>query len=86
MHTFYRANLQKYRNFQIPKREFQSAIASYVKEGAPRILPILLDDSEVPKLLTDLKYWKYNGGTERDRGEIVSSVTGKSPSQNLFDF
>ena len=66
------------------KREFQSALACYIKKGTPKILPILLDDSEAPKLLADIRYWKYEGGTERDRDEIVRSITGRSPSQNFI--
>jgi hypothetical protein len=66
------------------KREFQSALASYIKKGTPKILPILLDDSEPPRLLTDIKYWKYEGGTEKDRDEIVRSITGRSPSQSFI--
>ena len=66
------------------RREFQSALARYVQEGSPKIIPILLDDSRPPELLADIKHKKYEGGTEKDREEIVKSITGKLPSQNFI--
>lgn len=66
------------------KREFQSTLARYVQEGSPKIIPILLDDSSPPELLSDIRYRRYEGGTEKDREEIVKSITGKSPSQSFI--
>lgn len=66
------------------KRESQSTLARFIQKGSPKIIPIILDDSEPPALLTDIKNWKYEGGTERDREWIIKSITGKLPSQNFI--
>jgi len=66
------------------KREFQSTLARYIEEGRPKIIPIILDNSEPPKLIADIKYWKYQGGTEKDRKQLVASITGNLPAQNFI--
>lgn len=71
-----------YSKFQ--KRESQSTLARFIQKGKPKIIPIILDDSEPPALLADLKYLKYEGGTEKDREWILKSVTGELPSQNFI--
>jgi len=66
------------------KREFQSTLARYIEKGTPKIVPVILDNSEPPKLLEDIKYWRYEGGTEKDRKQLVTSITGNLPTQNFI--
>jgi hypothetical protein len=62
------------------RRELQSALATAIRSTTPRIIPIVLDDTPLPPLIADIKYMQYKGGTESDRGEIVSALTGSGPS------
>ena len=66
------------------RRELQSTLAKATQTGSPRILPILLDNTPLPGLLSDICYIRYHDGTEEDRREIVSAVTGQSPSGNFI--
>lgn len=66
------------------EREASSGIGKALQTGRPRILPVILDDTPVPSLLTDVMYIKYQGGTEDDRRNIINAVTGHAPSDNLI--
>lgn len=65
-------------------REWQSTLARFIQKGSPKIIPVILDDSNPPALLADIKYLKYDGGSERDREWLIKSITGKLPSQNFI--
>lgn len=39
---------------------------------------------ESPKLLADIRHWRYKGGTEKDRQQLGKSITGKLPTQNFI--
>jgi len=66
------------------RRELAAALNRSVTTGAPRIIPIVLDDTPLPELLRDIRYLRYDGGTEKDRSEIVNAVQGRPPSENLI--
>jgi hypothetical protein len=66
------------------RRELQSTLAQGIAHGRPRVLPIVLDDTPLPRLIADLKYIPYHGGTEEDRRELIRGITGHAPSQNLI--
>ena len=64
-------------------REFKASFAHYINSGNPVIIPIILDETSPPKLISDLKYHRYEGGTNNDWYSIVGSITGKLPSLTL---
>lgn len=49
-----------------------------------KIIPLCLDDTPLPRLISHYRYIKYSGGSETDRREIVSAVTDKLPSRNYI--
>ena len=62
------------------RKELQSILISAIESGNPRILPIILDGTTLPKLISDTRYIRYHGGTEEDRWDLINSVTGHNPS------
>jgi predicted RNA-binding Zn-ribbon protein involved in translation (DUF1610 family) len=65
------------------RKELQSALCEAIRIGVPRIIPVILDKTPIPKLLVDLKYIRYKDDQEKDRGEIVKSILEEKPTQNL---
>lgn len=47
-----------------------------------KVIPICLDETDLPPLVSPYRYIKYSDGSENDRLEIVSAVTGQQPSRN----
>lgn len=66
------------------KKELRVIISNAIKEGTPRIIPIILDKTSLPELLFDIHYLSYKNGTEKDREKIVEAVSGQKPSKNLI--
>ncbi len=66
------------------RRELQSTLAHAINTDSPRVIPILLDESPLPPLLSDILYIRYHDGNEEDRQEIVRSITGHLPSENFI--
>ncbi|AFU58187.1 hypothetical protein Ngar_c12470 [Candidatus Nitrososphaera gargensis Ga9.2] len=66
------------------RKELESTIARAIQTKVPRIIPIRLDDTPLPALLADIKYLRYRGGTERDRYDLVESISGKKPSADFI--
>lgn len=61
------------------RKEVESALARAILKGKPKIIPVKLDETELPPFLQDVKYIKWRGGTEEDRLDIIYSITGKKP-------
>lgn len=55
------------------------------KPQKTQIIPILLDRTPLPIIISDRKYIVYNSGTESDRYEVVKAVTGRNPSLNYIE-
>jgi len=66
------------------RRELRAALAKAIKAGAPRIIPVRLDDTPLPELLADIRSIRYSGGSEEFRSELIRSITGKGASGNLI--
>lgn len=66
------------------RRELHSTLAQAIKDRIPRVIPIVLDDTPLPELMTDIRYIKYDDGSEKDRNAIIKSITGHGPSQNFI--
>jgi len=66
------------------KKELESVLAKAIKEKSPRIVPIKIDETNLPPLLLNVKYIKYNDGSESDREYIVETISGSKPSQNFI--
>lgn len=66
------------------EREMHSGLGKLLQTGRPRILPLVLDNTPVPSLLSDIMYIKYSGGTEDDRRSLITAVVGHAPSDNLI--
>lgn len=66
------------------RRELQSTLAKAIETGVPRVLPIVLDDTGLPELISDIQYIRWQGGTEEDRAKIVAAITGHGPSTNFL--
>jgi len=66
------------------RRELQSTLAQAIKDGTPRVIPIVMDETPLPELISDIRYIRYKGGTEEDRSSIVNTVSGQEPSINFI--
>jgi hypothetical protein len=66
------------------RRELYSTLAQAIKDGIPVVIPIVLDDTPLPELLADIRYIKYEGGSEEDRKSIINAVTGHGPSEGFI--
>jgi len=66
------------------KKELKSILIDAIQSGNPVILPVILDKTPLPKLISDIHYIRYKGGTEEDRWEIIKAVTGRNPSSNFI--
>lgn len=65
------------------RKELKSILCEAIRIGVPRIIPVILDKTPLPKLLVDLKYIKYKNDSDKDREEIIKSILGERPSQSL---
>ncbi len=65
------------------RRELYSVIAQAIEKSRLRVIPICVDETRLPKLLSDIRYIKYEGGTENDRRSIVLTISGRRPSHNF---
>jgi hypothetical protein len=65
------------------KRELQSTLAHAINAKSPLIIPIVLDETPLPPLLSDILYINYEGDMEEDQRKIVKAVTGRLPSDNF---
>ncbi len=66
------------------RRELSSTIHTALQSDAPKIIPVVLDEAQLPELLRDIRYIHYRGGDENDRRALVQAVRGVPPSQNLI--
>lgn len=66
------------------RKELQSILSKAIQSRAPRILPVILDETPLPELISDIRYVKYRGGLEEDRREIVSAIAGYRPTHNFI--
>lgn len=66
------------------RKELAVTLKKAIETKTPKIIPITLDDTPLPDLINDLKYVRYQNGSEKDRDEIIKSVTGHAPSVNLI--
>jgi hypothetical protein len=66
------------------RRELNSILSRAIQTGIPKVIPIILDDTPLPTLIADIKYIRFEGGTEKDRSNIVRAVTGELPSQEFI--
>lgn len=62
------------------KRELYPTISRMISEQKIKVIPIILDKTALPTILSDIKYIKYSGGTEQDRYCIVKTITGNAAS------
>ncbi len=60
-------------------------MARAILKGKPKIIPVKLDETELPPFLQDVKYIKWRGGTEEDRLDIIYSITGKKPELDYIE-
>ncbi len=66
------------------KRELNSTLSRVLHSKNVKIIPILLDNTPIPQIISDLKYYRYKGGNETDRDELIKMITGTSPSSNYI--
>ena len=66
------------------RQELRAALVKAIEEGGPRVIPVRLDETELPLLLRDLKYLRYQGGQEEDRRSLVKEVLGREPSTSFL--
>lgn len=66
------------------RRELFAIISKMIKNGSPKIIPIVLDDTPLPSILEDISYIRFSDDIEEAREKIVSAITGHSPSQNYI--
>ena len=56
------------------KREYQTALNKQLSSGKPVLLPLLIDDVELPLLLSDIKYADFSGDYENGREQLLKAV------------
>ena len=66
------------------RRELRAALANAIETESPRIVPVKLDDAQLPELLRDIRYIRYRGGSEVFRTELIQAITGRPASANLI--
>lgn len=66
------------------EREMFSVLPSLIEKKSLKVIPVLLDNTPLPKIIRDLKYLKYNAGSEKDRNSLIKSITGKAATQNYI--
>jgi len=62
------------------RRELSSVLSKAIESGQPKVIPILLDNTELPPLIADLKYIRYHNGSEKDRNDIIEAISGNKSS------
>jgi hypothetical protein len=65
------------------RKEVFSALSDEIENGQITVIPVCLDKTPLPALLRDVKYLRYDGGTEQDRFRIVSAVLDRHPSEEF---
>ncbi len=53
------------------QREYRAALQLQIKKGIPRILPILVEDVEIPTFLKDIKYADFSRNFDIGMGELL---------------
>ncbi|NMC75993.1 MAG: TIR domain-containing protein [Candidatus Methanofastidiosa archaeon] len=66
------------------RKELQSILIKAIQSGKLRILPIVLDETPPPEIISDIYYIRYRGGIEEDRWEIIRAITGHDPSYTFI--
>jgi len=56
------------------KRELSASLARQLDENNVRILPILLDDCEIPKLMRDIRYADFRNDFNHGITELIRSI------------
>src|SRR5205807_6456866 len=62
------------------RKELAAALARGIKSGVPKVIPIIVDETSLPPLLSDIKPIQYQNHVETDRRVILHSVDGRTPS------
>lgn len=66
------------------RSEMEAILHRSIETGNPRIVPIRLDDAELPPLLANLRHLVHQGGTEEDRNQLIAAILNRPPSENLI--
>jgi len=61
------------------RKEVESALTRAIQNNIPKIIPIKLDETDLPVFLQGIRYIKWRGGSEEDRLDIIYSITGEKP-------
>ncbi|SEV93368.1 toll/interleukin-1 receptor domain-containing protein [[Clostridium] fimetarium] len=65
------------------KAETNAIIGRMLSTDGVKFIPVMLDSTPLPTIISSYKYIKYGSGTEKDKSKIVQSVTGKEPTMNF---
>ncbi len=63
-------------------KEWTSALSKSIKKKSPIIIPIILDETEIPTILEDLMRISYKGGIEETRRALIAAILFREPSMN----
>ena len=66
------------------RAELKTALSTAINKKSMSIIPLRVDETPLPSLLSDIRHIRYAGGNEQDRREIVKAVLGTQPSSNLI--
>ena len=66
------------------RRELNSTLNRAIQSGAPKLIPIILDETPIPELLAGIQYIKYEEGSKTNRGDIIRTVIGREPTSNFI--
>lgn len=66
------------------RQELRAALVKAIEEGVPKVIPVRLDDTDLPPLLRDLRYLRYQDGNEEGRRALVREIVGREPSNSFL--
>jgi hypothetical protein len=66
------------------RRELNASLAHALQVGTPRLIPVLLDRTPLPPLLTDIKSIRYRHGREPERHELLRAIAGRDAFSELL--
>lgn len=66
------------------KNELGAIVMKSISKGVPKVIPVKLDDTDLPELIADKASIDYNNGSEDARNNIIYAVLGRNATHNYI--